>query len=340
MPRNVALGSLLELFLVAAVASLLGIRAALALSGFPKLGGGGLHIAHMLWGGLFMLVSLLILLTFIGRLAVYVAAFLGGVGFGTFIDELGKFTTSDNDYFFRPAIAIIYVIFVLLFILARALESRRRFSNSELLANAFDAARDATLYRRRAAHSSQLLAHLGAIPGPSPIVAQLRDTLAAAEASPPLGPSVMARLRSWLGRRYSRAVSSRKLGTAILCLFTLYAVVVMLSVLLVAVLGTSGSVHLDLGKDGVDDFGIGISNAMTTILIVIGAFRLRHSRLAALRWFRRAVLVDLLLARIFIFYQAQFAALFGISIDLLLLLVVSGVIRFEESRALPVSPRA
>src|SRR6266511_1039509 len=102
-PRSLTLGELFELFFVAAIASLLLIRGALALSGFPQVGGGGLHIAHMLWG-------LLLLLGFVGRRALFVAALLSGIGFGTFIDELGKFITSDNDYFFRPAIAVVYVI--------------------------------------------------------------------------------------------------------------------------------------------------------------------------------------------------------------------------------------
>ncbi|QQS18516.1 hypothetical protein IPL68_00120 [Candidatus Saccharibacteria bacterium] len=44
-----------------------------------------------------------------------VVAFLGGVGFGVFIDEIGKLITRDNNYFYRPAIGIIYAIFVGLF---------------------------------------------------------------------------------------------------------------------------------------------------------------------------------------------------------------------------------
>ena len=37
-----------------------------------------------------------------GQTRQALAAIVGGAGFGTFIDELGKFITSDNDYFFRP----------------------------------------------------------------------------------------------------------------------------------------------------------------------------------------------------------------------------------------------
>ena len=82
----------------------------LTVTGFPKLGGGELHIAHMLWGGALMLVGLLLLLIYLDRPVQHVAAVVAGLGFGTFIDEIGKFVTSDTDYFFRPAVAMIYVV--------------------------------------------------------------------------------------------------------------------------------------------------------------------------------------------------------------------------------------
>ena len=74
----------------------------------------------MLWGGLLMLAALVIVLSFLGRAAERVSAIIGGIGFGMFIDEVGKFVTSDNNYFFRPAASLIYVIFILLFLVARA----------------------------------------------------------------------------------------------------------------------------------------------------------------------------------------------------------------------------
>jgi len=49
--RDQRAGDLLEMMLVFAVATILVIGALLALTGCPQLGGGGLHIAHMLWGG-------------------------------------------------------------------------------------------------------------------------------------------------------------------------------------------------------------------------------------------------------------------------------------------------
>ena len=101
-------------FLVVAVATVLATRFALFITGYPQLGGNGLHIAHVLWGGLLMAVGVMGLLSFNGRVIRPVGSFLAGVGFGLFIDEVGKFLTSNNDYFFTPSIAIMYVVIVLL----------------------------------------------------------------------------------------------------------------------------------------------------------------------------------------------------------------------------------
>src|SRR6478672_8743534 len=112
--RNVDAGSFLESFLLAAVSAVLGIRVYLELTGYPQIGGNGLHIAHMLWGGVLMVVAIVLLLAYLGKGMQHLAAIVAGIGFGTFIDELGKFITSDNNYFFEPTIALIYATFALL----------------------------------------------------------------------------------------------------------------------------------------------------------------------------------------------------------------------------------
>src|SRR6188508_1839525 len=99
--RNLEGPDLFLAFLVSAVGAILVIRTYLHLSGYPQIGGGGLHIAHMLWGGLLMLVALVLLLGFLNQRAQWAGAILGGIGWGTFLDELGKFITRDNNYFFQ-----------------------------------------------------------------------------------------------------------------------------------------------------------------------------------------------------------------------------------------------
>src|SRR5919197_82141 len=116
---------LLDTFLVSAVAAVIVIRTFLEATGYPQLGGGGLHIAHVLWGGLGMLVAIVMLLLFLSSWSRVLAALVGGAGFGTFIDELGKFPTSDNDYFFKPTPALLYVLFVVLFLATRQVRSFR-----------------------------------------------------------------------------------------------------------------------------------------------------------------------------------------------------------------------
>ena len=121
----------IELFLVSAVVSILSIRFYLEMMGYPKVGAGGIHIAHVLWGGLLMLVAVLLLLIWWNSSMRRFSAFLAGLGFGTFIDETGKFLTRDNDYFFEPAAMIIYTLFILLFLSVRALVGNRPMSRGE-----------------------------------------------------------------------------------------------------------------------------------------------------------------------------------------------------------------
>src|SRR3954454_22954840 len=84
-------GSLHETLIIAGVTTVLVIRSELWLTNYPQLGGHGLHIAHLLWGGAGMLVAIVLLVSFISPVVRRVGAILGGIGLGFFIDELGKF---------------------------------------------------------------------------------------------------------------------------------------------------------------------------------------------------------------------------------------------------------
>jgi len=108
-------------------------RLLLYLTGYPQLGGGALHIAHVLWGGLALFSAALLPLIYANRWAYPAGAVLAGIGMGLFMDEVGKFITQNNDYFFAPAAPIIYAFFllsVLLYLQVR--RPRQREARAEL----------------------------------------------------------------------------------------------------------------------------------------------------------------------------------------------------------------
>jgi hypothetical protein len=88
-------------------------RVYLELSGYPQLGNDTFHLAHALWGGLLLVLSASLSLLYLNEWCFSLSAVLAGIGVGLFIDEIGKFITQNNDYFFPLAAPIIYVSFVL-----------------------------------------------------------------------------------------------------------------------------------------------------------------------------------------------------------------------------------
>jgi hypothetical protein len=99
--------------LLSFAASVIVTRLYLELAGYPQIGGGGLHIAHVLWGGLLLFVASLLPLVLANRDVLILAGVLSGIGVGLFIDEVGKFITSNNNYFYPAAAPIIYAFFLL-----------------------------------------------------------------------------------------------------------------------------------------------------------------------------------------------------------------------------------
>ena len=103
----------LQITLLSFAASVSLTRLFLELAGYPQLGNQTLHIAHVLYGGVFLFAASLLPLIYANKWALTWSALLSGVGIGLFIDEVGKFITQTNDYFYPAAAPIIYAFFLL-----------------------------------------------------------------------------------------------------------------------------------------------------------------------------------------------------------------------------------
>src|SRR5690349_2822146 len=142
--RSADVGRRLDLFLVCAVGSVIGNRVFLIVTGYPQLGNGTLHISHAIWGALMMAVAIIFALSFLAPNNRTFIAFIGGCGFGWFIDELGKFITRDVNYFFQPTIALIYIVFIAMYLVFRGIQ-RREYSADEAVLNGLEALKAAAI---------------------------------------------------------------------------------------------------------------------------------------------------------------------------------------------------
>jgi hypothetical protein len=119
--------------LLSFAASVGATRLFLELTGYPQLGTGQTHIAHVLWGGLLLFSAALIVLILANRWAFMLSAVLAGAGVGLFIDEVGKFITQNNNYFHPIAAPIIYAFFLITVFIYLRVRTRPEFDPREEL---------------------------------------------------------------------------------------------------------------------------------------------------------------------------------------------------------------
>ncbi|MFD7342117.1 hypothetical protein ACFV98_40075 [Streptomyces violascens] len=338
--RTASAAAHLRLFVLVGVLTVLVTRAFLSLADYPKLGGGagkgGLHIAHMLWGGLLMLAGLLVMLVFTGVASRQRGAVIGGVGFGLFIDEVGKLVSVDG-YFYRPAAGIIYLTFVALTGLAWWVTRRGRSDK--------EAAPAAT----RSAAAADTALH-GVLRGLTPqerdeALRRLRDTgapateldaaLAALLEAVPERPArgfrphhhAAQRIRTWLTARVSGKRGSVHIAA--------WGATLQAALLLIAIAADGLTGNLAAETQWTAITGALACSLTSLVLSVRGTALLRRDRNAALRTLRAALLVDLLLGQAFKFMINQFSAVAGWLISLALLSVLSAQMgRRQVQRAL------
>lgn len=317
LPRDPHASSHLAGFLVATVVTVLLTRAMLAALGYPQIGAGGLHVAHVLWGGLLMALAFVLLLSFAGPVVRPFGAVVGGVGFGLFIDEVGKFVTADNDYFYEPTAALIYLVVVVLVLLGEALHGRLRHHAVEHLAAAADQAvaglaggmTPDTREHARASLEKALSA------GPVRGAAEVRALLDVIEDDPQEFPNPVHAVGTWIVRTTRRMVTARWVPWLTVALL-----------LLTSLLSVVRGVLAWLGEPDVPGWivvGLVASAAVTAVVAWSGLVVVRRDRARGYRRFRRAVLISLLVTQVFMFRLVEWAATAGLLADLLVLGLVA-----------------
>ncbi len=289
--RDTDTGDLLEILLVMSVVTILINRAFLAMTHYPKIAFGSLHISHLLWGGLLMLVALVMLFRFWNPSIRRLAAFISGVGFGLFIDELGKFITEDNNYFFQPTIAILYIIFIALFLVFRHLINKFPLTEREISVNR-----------------------------------SLRGILG----SSTIPESRFLRSYYFVRRKaytiFNRFLSIPKVIPTVMLLFVFTSLIQFATIF--------GWISPNwVPFDNVSGLSI-IGAFISSIFVLIGLMRFRSSRTTAAQWFKRAILINIFVTQIFLFYQSQLTALWGLAVTLLIYACISYYITYHpDTRA-------
>ena len=298
----------IEEFMVSSLLAILGIRVFLKLTNYPRLGGETLHISHMLWGGLLMFTALIILLTFINTGAKRIATNIGGLGFGGFIDELGKFITRDNNYFFEPTIVLLYIIFVLLFLLARMVEKHQVYTQKEYLMNALEMLEEAVLGDMNKDEKKLTNDLLRKSDPDDPVVIGLKALMKNIDAVP-MKESAFRRIRRIPRSIYHNLIQSHWfirilvwffVGKSILSLFSIPTLFIFLQTN-INLLSQKRIAELSFAQSGEVIF-----STLSSMFVLLGVGLIGRSRLHAYQMFKRSVLVTIFFTQFFIYFVCHF----------------------------------
>ena len=346
-PRDLAAGRYLDLFVVGGVSAVLAIRFILRITGYPSVGGARFHIAHMLWGGLLMAIALLLCLSFLGNRTRLWGALIGGVGFGFFIDEIGKFITRDNDYFYQPSIALIYITFVLIYLAFRDLRLRRVISREEYLVNALNDFEEAIINDLQPEERDRARQYLAAITTQDELTLDLGTLIDRASVQPrPEGLSHY--IRRYVVMGYEAVVARANHFGGLVTLFVVQLVVNAGTVALIVGRDVSAAIAAAdagqpngmIGRVAVHDWLLIGSTIIPSAFVILAVVTLPRSRVTALRLFHRGVLLSILFTEVFMFYRNQAAALAVLAFNLFswacVNVVLTATLRSDSSRV-PVS---
>jgi hypothetical protein len=327
--RNAQASRLIEVFLISAVASLLSVRLGLHLTGYPQLGGSQIHIAHMLWGGLLMMSALLLVFTYLNNGAIRLAAILGGAGFGVFIDELGKFITRDNNYFFKPAFVFIYFIFLCLFGLYWWAKRQHHFTRQEYELNALRQTEEAALNTLDRHERQQLRYYLRQADNPG-LAEGLNEVIRHSRLAHSEDVGIFAKARNWFIDVMHRGIKQGWLNKLVVSYFITHAAVTIISIIYAL-----SDTHISQWWQDFDITNVKSiyivgylgSTFAALVCVVYGSITITYQRLKGLLWYKRYLLITIFVIEFFAFYKEQTIAVFGLAGNILLYIILQAVTR-------------
>jgi hypothetical protein len=203
--------------------------------------------------------------------------------------------------------------------------------------NAVELVKEAALHTMDEAERQRALVLLSRADQSEPLVPELRQILEGVRAPPTPPPSAFARAAGRVRAWFFSVVDRPWFSTAVVAFFAVWAAASLAQIVALVLFEDAdlGSLEIfRLGDDITNDpLGDGertfiqsanlVASVVATGFALIGLYRmLKGKRAGAFAMFERALLVSIFFTQVFAFAHSQFAAVFGLAVDVLLFLAV------------------